>query len=76
MNIEWIQEWIKRDLLYIIVIILCLGACIYVLTQVDTIDDKCNQHWIDQVNEYYPAMIDYKIYGGIYNGTIEKEERS
>ena len=43
------KELIKRDVPYIIAIILCLGAVAYDLMHQQAILNKCNEQWQEQV---------------------------
>ena len=46
-----LMEVIKRDLLYIIVIIFCLGAMMYTTEHTGAYVDECNEQWEQQVRE-------------------------
>lgn len=43
-----ILDWVQRDMVYIVLMILVLGACAYTLVHTDSINDACNNHWIQQ----------------------------
>lgn len=45
-------NFIKRDAIYIILIIFALAACIYTLTTVDKAIDKVNENWKRQLIKY------------------------
>ena len=44
-------EFIKRDLLYIIVCLLAILACVYTIESVQEFQDHCNIYWTDQVKD-------------------------
>lgn len=46
-------NWIKRDSIYIILIIFTLGAVMYELTTLNKYQEKCNDHWKEQLQECY-----------------------
>ena len=54
-----LKELIRRDLPYIIVIILCLGAVIYDLMHQQSILDSCNEHWLKQLRAINQSPILY-----------------
>ena len=41
------MEFIKRDLLYIIVCLLAILACVYTIESVQEFEDHCNIYWTD-----------------------------
>lgn len=43
-----LMAWVQRDMIYIILMILVLGACAYTLMHTDNINDSCNEHWVQQ----------------------------
>ena len=51
MNTKNIPEWIKRDALYIIVILFALLACVYTIYLSTDCQQKCNENWIEQLED-------------------------
>ena len=78
---ERISLLIKRDLLYIIVIVFCLGACLYTLYNVGSHVDSCNDQWIAWVEDKCVCRnqaqglvpIDYNYIMEGYNGTEDRD---
>jgi len=46
---EILKELVKRDFLYIVVILIALIGCLYTLLNVGDYQAKCNQHWQEQI---------------------------
>lgn len=48
---EKIKSFVKRDVLYIIAIIIALGTSIYALNHTNTVADQVNTFWIQAFND-------------------------
>lgn len=42
------KEWLKRDFIYIVLILFALFACIYTVGHVQDYMNDCNEHWAEQ----------------------------
>lgn len=49
---EKLKLLVKRDLLYIVAIIICLGTSLYALSHITAAVDDVNAHWVRQWREY------------------------
>lgn len=41
-----LRNWAKRDLVYIIACVFCLGAAMYTLYYETDYNKQCNEHWV------------------------------
>jgi len=46
---EQLKEWIKKDFIYIVVILFALLACMFTLQQSTEIMQECNDNWAEQL---------------------------
>lgn len=46
-----IQEFVRRDFMYIVVVLLALFACLYTLGSVKEYNNQCNAHWEQQIKD-------------------------
>jgi len=51
---ELLIMWVKRDLVYILCILLLLGTTLYSLVKVKDFERTCNEYWEKQISQLYP----------------------
>lgn len=54
---EGMKAWLKRDLPYIICIVLLLGVSIYAYTMATNFDKECNAYCTKELNKVCPASM-------------------
>lgn len=42
-------EFLKRDMVYIIVCLVAILACLYTIESVQEFEDHCNMHWTEEI---------------------------
>lgn len=48
MEIDGLIEWMKKDIVIIIICLLALAVCFFVIASVDAYQDEINKAWIEQ----------------------------
>jgi hypothetical protein len=49
-NFRPFLEFVKRDFVYIILLLVAVLGCMYTLYNVGDYQQQCNEHWIEQMN--------------------------
>lgn len=62
-SIDNFMSFIKRDMVYIILLLFALGVCYYDLFLQTNYQDMCNDHWLKQIKniEKFGVMSDVSI---------------
>jgi len=73
-----LPEWVKRDLLYIIVILFALLACFYTIYIQGDCQEKCNDRWEKQLEDSNCFLGSYSndFKGGFINGIEDKDQNT
>lgn len=45
--------WTKREFVYVIILLFALLACLIVLYNAKSYENKCNEHWLEQMDEIF-----------------------
>jgi len=51
MDFDKLKSFIKRDMVYIIVCLMAIIACLYTIESVHEYQDHCNIHWTEQISK-------------------------
>jgi hypothetical protein len=46
-----LREWLKRDFVYIVLVLFALLACLLTLANVGEYQQQCNEHWQTQIEK-------------------------
>jgi len=58
---EQLIMWLKRDLIYILCILIMFGACTYTLIQVQDADNICKERILKAIQTNKPTTYNYTI---------------
>lgn len=67
MDAQRLKDFIKRDFIYIILLLFALFACLYTMYQVTEVQVECNNRWLEQLNQsecYRDCQYIYNYYPG------------